>query len=113
MTGIPFGAIVLTRFPFTDLTASKLRPALVVSKDNDRRHDVVVAYITSVPRIDPDAAAILPTAGNGLRVPSMVRFDKLATLDKSILVGRLGDADAAWLNSHCNIFFGVFGFAAH
>ena len=54
MSRIPFGAIVLTDFPFTDLTAAKRRPALVVSTDNDRRADVVVAYITSIPRNDPE-----------------------------------------------------------
>jgi mRNA interferase MazF len=32
-----FGSIVLTRFPFTDLSGGKLRPALVVSRDNARR----------------------------------------------------------------------------
>ena len=42
MTGIPFGTIALTDFPFTDLSAAKRRPALVVSTDNDRRTDVVV-----------------------------------------------------------------------
>jgi len=54
VTGISFGAIVLTDFPFTDLTAAKRCPALVISRDNDRRTDVVVAYITSVTRSDPD-----------------------------------------------------------
>jgi mRNA-degrading endonuclease toxin of MazEF toxin-antitoxin module len=49
VTGIPFGAIVLTDFPFTDLAAAKRRPALVISTGNDRRTDVVVAYITSDP----------------------------------------------------------------
>jgi hypothetical protein len=58
--GITFGAIVLTDFPFTDLTAAKHRPALVTSTDNDRRTDVVVAYITSVPRNDPDAVPASP-----------------------------------------------------
>lgn len=110
MTGIPFGAIVLTAFPFTDLSSSKRRPALVVSTDNDRRDDIVVAYITSVPRIEPDAAPILPTPGNGLKVPSLVRFDKLATIHRTIIVGRLGDADPAWLAMQRPVFFGVFGF---
>jgi len=32
----PFGSIVLARFPFTDLSGDKRRPALVVSRDNDR-----------------------------------------------------------------------------
>lgn len=107
---IPFGSIVLTDFPFTDLTNSKRRPALVVSTDNDRRTDIVVAYITSVPRIEPDAAPILPTPGNGLKVPSLVRFDKLATIDKAIIAGRLGSAEPQWLLRQRDTFYGVFGF---
>jgi mRNA interferase MazF len=112
MSGIVFGAIVLTDFPFTDLTATKRRPALVISTDNERRTDVVVAYITSVPRSEPDAMPILPTSGNGLKVPSLVRFDKIATIHKDIIVGRLGDADPAWLAEARRVFFGVFGFGA-
>ena len=112
MTGIPFGAIVLTDFPFTDLSAAKRRPALVVSTDNDRRTDVVVAFITSVLRAEvPDAAPIAPTPGNGLKIPSLVRFDKLATLDIGILAGRIGSADPAWLSEHRATFFAVFGFS--
>ncbi|MDQ2106023.1 type II toxin-antitoxin system PemK/MazF family toxin [Azospirillum isscasi] len=110
MTAIPFGTIVLTDFLFTDLSAHKRRPALVVSRDNDRRTDVIVAYITSVPRIEPDAVPMMPSPSNGLRVPSLVRFDKLATIDKSIIAGRLGEADAEWLQLHQGVFFGVFGF---
>ena len=39
----PLGSIVLTRFPFTDLSGDKRRPALVISRDNDRRPDLVEA----------------------------------------------------------------------
>lgn len=80
-----FGSIVLTRFPFTDLTGGKVRPALVVSRDNDRRSDVILAFITSNVQAanNPDALAIEPDAANGLKVPSVVRFDKLATLEKA------------------------------
>ena len=91
MTAIPFGAIVLTDFPFTDLTTTKRRPALVISSNNDRRTDVVVAYITSIHREDQDAIAIAPTAGTGLKVPSLVRFDKIATINKDIIAGRIDD----------------------
>ena len=112
MTSIEFGSIVLTEFPFTDLSSTKKRPALVVSTQNDRRTDVVVAYITSVPRIDPDAAPIMPTPTNGLKVPSLVRFDKLATVDKRIVRGRLGNAGDAWLLQHRDVFLSVFGFGA-
>ena len=43
------GDIVLVSFPFTDLSSSKRRPALVISPDafNKRGQDVVLAAITS------------------------------------------------------------------
>jgi mRNA interferase MazF len=112
VSDIPFGAIVLTDFPFTDLSASKRRPALVGSTDNHRRADVIVAYITSVPRDELDSMPIAPAAGNGLKVPSRVRFDKLATINKDIIAGRIGVADPAWLADSRKTFFDVFGFGA-
>jgi mRNA interferase MazF len=112
VSDIPFGAIVLTDFPFTDLSASKRRPALVVSTDNNRRTDLIVAYITSIPRAELDSIAIAPAAGNGLKVPSRVRFDKLATISKDIIAGRIGTADPTWLADARTTFFGVFGFGA-
>ncbi len=43
------GDIVLVSFPFTDLSSSKRRPALVVSPDsfNQTLQDIVLAAITS------------------------------------------------------------------
>jgi mRNA interferase MazF len=105
-----FGSIVLTRFPFTDLSGEKRRPALVVSRDDPSRADVVVCFITSVPRTGPDTAPIAPTPGTGLKVPSVVRFDKLATLEAAVIAGKLGDAPGGWLDAHRAAFFGVFGF---
>lgn len=107
-----FGSIVLARFPFTDLSGEKRRPALVVSRDNERRDDVVVCFITSVPRTGPDMAVLDPAPGTGLKTRSTVRFDKLATLEKSVIAGRLGAAPAAWLTAQRDTFFGVFGFEA-
>ncbi len=106
----PFGTIVLVRFPFTDLSGDKRRPALVVSRDNDRRTDLIVCFITSVPRSGPDMAAIEATPESGLKVSSVVRFDKIATLDASVVSGKLGEAPAEWLMAHAGTFAGVFGF---
>jgi len=105
-----FGSIVLTRFPFTDLSGDKRRPALVVSRDNRRRGELIVCFITSIPRAGPDMAPIAATVGTGLKVASVVRSDKLATLDPAVISGKLGDAPAAWLDSHRGTFFAVFGF---
>jgi mRNA interferase MazF len=55
-------------------------------------------------------ATIDATPGTGLKIHSTVRFDKLATLDKSVITGRLGSAPADWLAAQKATFFGVFGF---
>ena len=106
----PLGSIVLAQFPFSHLSGDKRRPALVVSRDNDRRPDRVVCFNTSVQRIGPDMAVIPTTAGSGLKVPSLVRFDKLATLVRSVIAGKIGAAPADWLHAHRAVFFSVFGF---
>lgn len=109
-----FGSIVLTHFPFTNLTGGKVRPALVISRDNARRSDIVLAFITSKPHVAaiPDALSILPTAANGLKVASVVRFDKVVTLETRVIAGKLGDAELAFLQSATPVFFGVFGFGS-
>jgi mRNA interferase MazF len=109
-----FGSIVLTRFPFTDLSGGKLRPALVVSRNNSRRQDIVLAFITSKPSNPQlaDALPIRPSAANGLKVPSVVRFDKLATLETRVIAGKLGMAEPDVLAAATPIFFGVFGFGS-
>lgn len=55
---------------------------------------------------------IAPTAETGLKVPSSVRFDKIATIEKRIIAGRIGDADPTWLADARNVFFAVFGFGS-
>jgi mRNA interferase MazF len=55
-------------------------------------------------------APISATSETGLKVPSLVRFDKLATLDRSVITGKIGVAPAGWLRAHREVFFGAFGF---
>lgn len=55
-------------------------------------------------------APLSPDAGTGLKVRSVVRFDKLATLDRAVIAGKLGNAPEAWLDQHADAFFKVFGF---
>jgi mRNA interferase MazF len=56
-------------------------------------------------------ADIPASSGTGLKTPSVVRFDKLATLDKQTISGKLGNAPMDWLVAHAAKFFGVFGFS--
>lgn len=89
------GDVVLTQFPFTDLTGASLRPALVVSPGQIGQ-DIILVAISSVLRgtLVPTDYAIDTThpefAMTGLRVTSVFRMHKLATVERSVIVRRLG-----------------------
>ena len=90
------GDIVLNRFPQTDLQVGKLRPALVVAIAPGRHEDVLLALITSrVHQAVPDFDEIIEPedrdfAETGLKVRSVVRIARLATVDASVINARLG-----------------------
>jgi len=54
-------------------------------------------------------APIAASADTGLKALCVVRFDKVITLDRSVITGKLGDASPAWLAAQRTSFFGVFG----
>jgi mRNA interferase MazF len=94
MTTFEPGAVVLVRFPFTDLTGSKKRPALVVSSLEHQKtgRDVIVAAITGQGIEDPRAFdhIVQDWASCGLIAPSKVRCGKLVTLERSMVRRTLG-----------------------
>jgi len=49
MTSFNFGQIVLIPFPFTDQSASKKRPAVIISSNtyNTKRPDLIIMAVTS------------------------------------------------------------------
>ena len=93
--------IVLTRFPFTDLTSTKRRPAVVLTKRKSHSTDVIVAFISSVLPAYPEATDFIfedthPDFGtSGLKHSSVFKMDKIATLDSGIFVGELGEVSDA------------------
>ena len=87
------GAVVRVPFPFTDRTATKNRPALVLSaaaEFNVPAGHSVMAMITSAANPPwPLDCEITDLAAAGLPAPSRVRF-KLFTLDHRLVRGQLG-----------------------
>ena len=72
------GDIVLIPFPFTNLKGVKRRPAVILYKGE---LDVIVSFITSrVKWEENNDVLIVPDKLNGLKKPSLIRIDKIATL---------------------------------
>lgn len=90
------GDVVLIRFPRTDLLAGKLRPALVIASAPGRFEDVLLALISSrIQQAIPDFDEVIDPAdadygASGLKVRSVVRLARLATVESAVISARLG-----------------------
>lgn len=100
------GDIVLITFPFTDLSGSKLRPAVILA---DTSFDFTVCFITTqVQWQEPSDVLLSPTSINGLKKVSLIRTSKIATLDKSLakgLLGQLSQTESDELDNKLKILF--------
>ncbi len=90
------GTLVLTLFPFTDLSSSKRRPAVIVSKVEKSKKDVIVAFISSVIPAKAEATDFILEVTHpdftitGLKKKSIFKMDKLVTLQTNIFTGEIG-----------------------
>ncbi len=93
------GHIILTPFPFTDLSGNKVRPALVLGVQ-EGGDDVTVCFISSISQnkiykfeitIDSKDKYFKKT---GLKVKSIIKTTKIATLDKAVVLGKIGELDS-------------------
>lgn len=91
MNKIETGTIVLLRFPFTDGMSYKRRPALVLKDFEDG--DLLVCRITS--KIYKSAYDIYldDWLRFGIKLPSVVRVHKMATLEKDMVETIMGQID--------------------
>jgi mRNA interferase MazF len=88
------GDVILIAFPFTDVGAVKRRPALVLMPSGT--NDLLLARITSRSPRSPWDVLVDAWSEAGLLAASVVRLDKLATLQRTLVerrLGRLADED--------------------
>jgi len=95
--------IVLFRFPQTNQATGKLRPALVIRKVPGPHEDWLICMISSqlaqevadfdemISGKDDDFIA------SGLKQPSLIRIARLAVVEKTILLGAIGEISAVRL----------------
>ena len=81
---------MLVPFPFSDLSASKLRPAVVLA--DAARGDWILCQITSKPYSDPRAIELTKDsfAQGSLHMVSYARPAKLFTANRNLIVRQVG-----------------------
>ena len=102
MNKLAFGTIVLLNFPFSDGSNSKKRPALVIRHDID--NDIIVYRITSHIYETELDIFIENWEKSGLKLPSVIRIHKIATLELSLVERVMGTVDSKLLNKIQNKF---------
>lgn len=90
MVALAAGAVVLVPFPFSDLSRSKLRPAVVLA--DAKRGDWILCQITSNPYSDARAIKLSEKdfRTGSLRVESYARPGKLFTANRDLIVRQVG-----------------------
>ena len=89
---IQAGEFWVADIKFTDGSASKKRPVLVLWLDGA---DVVVAAVTSAKARSPRGVTIDRWKQSGLRLASTVRLSRLDCFERSLLLGRIGSISEA------------------
>jgi|SRR3989338_9622650 len=93
------GDIILTPFPFTDLSGNKVRPALVLGTQNGG-NDITVCFTSSlIPKRVQRFDVLIDLKDKdfdktGLKLKSIIKTTKIATLDKAVVLGKIGNLDA-------------------
>ena len=102
------GTVVLVRFPFTDLSQTKLRPAVVLADAG--RNDWILCQVTSNPYGDPRAIEIADKdfSSGSLRRTSYVRVGKLFTANSSLIAATVGNLKSESFEPIIDAVVGVF-----
>lgn len=87
--------IWLVSFPFSDLTATKLRPALVIA--NHREEVIILGIFSKIPSEKLRETWVFISENEpdfeetGLKKGSLIRADKIATVSQLVFQKKLGN----------------------
>ena len=95
---LSFGDVILVPFPFTDQSAAKRRPAVVISSRdyNLVKPDLIIMAVTSQLRASASFGEVWLTGWTqaGLLKPSAIK-PVIASLERSLVIRKLGTLTAA------------------
>ena len=102
------GAVVLVRFPFSDLSQTKLRPAVVLAAVG-RGDCSILCQITSKPYADTSSIKLDNDAfeSGSLQVTSYARPAKLFTANQNLITSHVGNLKGATLQRIAQVVAGI------
>ena len=96
------GKLVLVPFPFDDLSATKVRPAVCLTEPLGAHRHVILAFISSQMPTDLLPSDLILDTGHadyartGLRTSSVLRLHRVMTVATSLIQRELGELSPAW-----------------
>jgi mRNA interferase MazF len=109
MASFSRGEVVLVRYPFSDLSGAKVRPAIIVSPVYPSADLLIVPLTSHILSLRPGEFILQDWRGAGLHVPSAAKRG-LATVHESVVVKAVGvapPADMARLDSSLGQWVGI------
>lgn len=103
------GEIVLIPFPFSDLSASKVRPAVVVGTSSEKYSSLFVIPLTSRIAQLEVSEFLIDWNKTGLNVPSAVKRGCFMVDQKLIIkkIGKLSEEDISKINNRLKTWFNL------
>jgi mRNA interferase MazF len=111
------GKVVLVPFPFDDLGATKVRPAVCLTDPIGTHHHVIMAFVSSRTPADLLETDLILNSGQadfamtGLRVTSTLRLHRLMTVTTALVRRELGELSPRMQDEVANRLRRLFGLA--
>jgi mRNA interferase MazF len=101
--------IILVRYPFSDLSSSKVRPAVIVSAPHPSQDILIVPLTSKMGALLEGEFALSEWSSAGLNVATAVKRG-VYTIHESLVIkviGELADVDAERLEQSLQIWLGL------
>jgi mRNA interferase MazF len=109
MSNYSRGEVVLVRYPFSDLSSSKVRPAVIVSAPHASQDVIIVPLTSKTTQLLSGEFVLRDWSQVGLNVPTAVKRG-MYTVHNSLIVksvGDLSDSDKQGLDASLHSWLGI------
>nr|WP_242411970.1 type II toxin-antitoxin system PemK/MazF family toxin [Cyanobacterium sp. IPPAS B-1200] len=82
--------LILVRYPFSDLSSSKVRPAIIVNAPHPSQDYFIVPLSSRIQNLQAGEFVLTDWQNVGLNVPSFVKRG-IFTIEKSLIIKKIGN----------------------